>query len=84
MAVETMSNKKFPNVPLTTDELKRIQEIDRDLATFVDENTHGFIMGSLSIDAKYDDFLAGLRSLGAEEYITIYANAYNRFMEATK
>ena len=84
MAVETMSDKKFPNVPLTTDELKRIQEIDRDLGTFIDENTHGFIMGSLSIDEKYDAFLAGMKSLGTDEYISIYKTAYARFVAATK
>ncbi|MDW7658459.1 MAG: extracellular solute-binding protein [Bacillota bacterium] len=84
MAVETMSDKKFPNVPLLPEELKRIQEIDRDMATFIEENTHGFIMGNLSIDDKYDDFLAGMKSLGSDEYISIYTTAYARFMEATK
>jgi len=82
IAVKYGGDKKPPVLHFTDEELKRVQELTRDIDTYVDENIHAFIMGEKSFD-EYDSFLKGFDAIGVNELIDLYNAAYQRFKTAS-
>jgi len=82
IAVQYGGNKKPPVLHFTDEELQRVQELSRDIDTYVDENMHAFIMGEKSFD-EYDNFLKGFDTIGVDELIELYNTAYQRFKAAS-
>lgn len=81
MAVEYSDDIKPPTLQFTSDESARVQELERDINTYVDENLHAFIMGDKTVEA-YDSFIDGLDSIGINELIDFYSDAFNRYKVA--
>lgn len=79
---EITESHVFPekNVSLSTEESETTARILGDVSAYVSENVLKFIKGSRSMD-EFADFRAQLVDLGIEEYIEIYQNAYDRYLE---
>nr|WP_208589718.1 extracellular solute-binding protein [Gracilibacillus suaedae] len=65
------------------------EEVQDELATLetnildnVEQNSVQFITGEKSIEEDWDDYIAGLESLGVDRYIEINQEAYNNYLEA--
>ena len=73
----------FPNVPLNETQIGDINGILTDLKTFVDENSDKFIMGRTSL-ADFDKFVSTIESMGIEEVLKTYNEAYQKYVEYNK
>ncbi len=69
---------QLPRLLLTTEESDRIARIKSDLDTYTSESFMSFILGTMSID-DYDEYLNQLKSIGVDEYVQVYQEAYERY-----
>lgn len=67
------------NVSLSTDESETASRILSDITATVDENILKFIKGDRNMN-EFDAFRQELRDLGIEEFVAIYQDAYDRFI----
>lgn len=67
---------RYPDVYLDTDTYTRALELKSELEDYVYMMEGQFISGALSLDADYDAFIEQLKTLGVEEYVQIYTEAY--------
>lgn len=67
------------NVSLNSEESERAAQILSDITATVDENILKFIKGDRSVD-EFDTFRQELRDLGIEEFVSIYQDAYDRYL----
>lgn len=77
--MEIISSNKLPNLAFTSDEVIRVGELGSTISTFVNESAIKFITGQASLDT-WDDYVARVNSLGADELLGIYQAAYDRYM----
>ena len=74
------AHDKIPSgLTFTSEEAIRSAELATTISTFVGESTSLFITGSSSLDT-WDDYVARVKSLGAEELLSIYQAAYDRYL----
>lgn len=66
----------FPDLYLSASDQKQVATIGADINTNVKEMSARFITGDLAIDSNYDKFIAELKKMGAEKYLSIYQAAY--------
>lgn len=65
---------------LTTEEADTISRVAGDILTYLDECNISFITGAMNIDSDYDAFVAELQSMGIDDMIGAYQDAYNRYL----
>lgn len=69
---------QMPRILLTTEESDKIARIKSDLDTYTSESFMSFILGTMSID-DYDAYLNQLKTIGVDEYVKVYQDAYDRY-----
>lgn len=76
--VEKFVDKEtWPRPYYTTEDSSRVNEILTDITTYVEQMKANFITGKTDIDAEWDNYIAKLKKLGAEEYLEINQRAYD-------
>ncbi|MFB5662667.1 ABC transporter substrate-binding protein [Alteribacillus sp. HJP-4] len=58
-----------------------IAELETNILDNVDQSAVRFITGDLSLEDDWDDYIAGLESLGVERYVEINQDAYDKYLE---
>lgn len=81
--VETFETNYKIQLTFNEEEEDRIRVITTNLDTFVSENTINLIIGTKSM-SEYDAFVEQMKAEGAAELETIYAAAYERYLELAK
>ena len=69
----------LPAVALTQEETEEFNSYFGDIGTYLTENLVKFITGEKDL-ADYEAFQAELITMGAEECVAIYQDAYERYM----
>lgn len=72
-------SRMLPPVQFTPEEQRVLTPIMMDLTTFVEENVNNFILGRRSLQ-DFPKFQQELQRMQVEKVISIYQDAYNRFM----
>ncbi|TBL81046.1 extracellular solute-binding protein [Paenibacillus thalictri] len=68
----------FPSFLFAKDEQDRLNALSSDITTYVNESRVKFITGALPL-TEYDNYVATLKKMGAEELRGIYQKAYDRY-----
>lgn len=72
-------------IPYTVEETDTISALATDIGSVIDENFVQFVTGDKELnDVAWDEYVALVESLGAEELTAVYQSAYDRFVENTK
>jgi putative aldouronate transport system substrate-binding protein len=66
-------------VTLTTDENQTYTQYQTDIETYVEETTVDWIIGDRVTDAEWDQFVQTLHTMGIDEMIRVYQDAYDRY-----
>lgn len=74
------ANDPYPPVMLSNDELQRIDIPMADVHTLVTEKFASWIVND-NVDAEWDSYITQLQSLGIDDIMETYQQAYDRFME---
>ena len=69
-------------VELTYDENNRYSELWSDISTMAATEVFKFVMGEYNFDEDWDSFIDTLKSMGIDECVEIYQDAYDRYVEA--
>lgn len=69
----------YPAVIATPEESERLTSLTADLNTYQNEMIQKFIMGQAPLD-KFDEFVATLEAMGADEVLRIKQEQYDRYM----
>lgn len=69
---------RVPNVTMTSEEADTVAKIGTEIATYVDEMTVKFILGTESLD-NWDAYVKEIEDMGAAELIAIYDAAVARY-----
>lgn len=72
-------SRMLPPVQFTQEEQRILTPIMMDLTTFVEENVNNFILGRKPL-SEFPKFQQDLKKMQIEKVISIYQDAYNRFM----
>lgn len=72
--------KPRPPIWLTMDEQKRLNSLNANISTYRDEWVFKFILGTEPL-TKWDEFVAGLKKIGAEEAESINNAGYERYLK---
>ena len=67
-------------VPITSEESARIQQLYTSLKSAVNAYLVEFVTRGVT-DERFADFLTELNSIGAQEYVSLYQTAYDRYMK---
>ena len=67
-------------VPITSEESARIQQLYTSLKSAVNAYLVEFVTRDVT-DERFADFLTELNSIGAQEYVSLYQTAYDRYMK---
>lgn len=70
----------LPQFTLTTEEERIYSNAKADVSTYMDETLIKFIIGDLSIDNDWDSYISALKSIGVDDMIDVYQDAYARFL----
>ena len=68
-------------VKLTAEESSSISGQLSDIYTYVSENIIKFVIGDLSFDADWDDYVNSVEALGLQDCIDVYNDAYQRYLD---
>jgi putative aldouronate transport system substrate-binding protein len=74
---------KFPNLPLTEEQNADISGTITDMKTYVEENTNKFVQGQTP-DANYDKFVQTIKTMGVDNVLKVYNEAYKKYLELGK
>lgn len=74
------ANDRFPPVLLSNDELQMITDPQTDITALVKEKFATWIVKG-NIDAEWDGYVAKLQSMGLEDVMKVYQDAYDRYKE---
>lgn len=78
--LEYGTEEKFPNDPYyTPEDAERLSFLTSTIDTYVQEMMAAFISGNTDIDAEWDNYIATLENMGADELEDIYSKAYQSF-----
>lgn len=67
----------MPNLFFTEEQSTKLAQIESTLMDYVEEMEAKFITGDTDIDKEWDKYVETLQSIGLEEYVGIYQEAYN-------
>ncbi len=70
----------YPNLTFTLEETERLAILRTDIHSYVEQMTARFVVGEDSIDEQWDAYLDQLEAMGLEEMMTIYIEAYDRYL----
>lgn len=73
----------FPNLPLDEAQIGEISGQITDIRTFVDETSNKFIMGNEPL-TNFDKFAETIKSMGIDDILQIYNEAYKKYLEFDK
>jgi len=68
----------YPNVFLTKEEQDKVNKIQTDLKTYVDQMEAKFIVGDTPL-SKWDEYIATVQKIGVNELVAIYQTAFDRW-----
>jgi putative aldouronate transport system substrate-binding protein len=68
---------------LTNDESIEAQRIHVQIQTLMDETLSDFITKGVT-DAKWDSFISTTGNIGVDEYVSLYQDAYDRYLESNR
>lgn len=73
----------FPNVYLPQEQLELIQDLNGDIQTYLETAEAEFITGARDIndDADWDDYVSTLESIGVDQWVEVYQDLYDEFIE---
>ncbi len=71
----------WPRFNYTQDELDRLILLQDDIHTFINENEAAFISGARTFE-EWDQYVGQLESMGLNEYLELYNQAYERYQES--
>lgn len=83
-SAESDSDYTLPtsSITLTVDESQTVNSISSDITTYASEVLAKFVVGDTLLDeAHYSEFVDGVKALRLEEIISIYQDAYERYLE---
>jgi putative aldouronate transport system substrate-binding protein len=83
LAVKNAGNKKVPALHFTPEETAEVQNLHRDIDTYIDENVNAFITGKKPF-SDYETYLQGLKKIGSDRLVDHYNKAYERFLKVAK
>jgi putative aldouronate transport system substrate-binding protein len=72
--------KYRPPIWLTAEEQKRVNSIMSNISTYREEWVSKFILGKEPL-TKWDEFISGLKKMGAEEVEQLYNKGYERYLK---
>lgn len=80
-----MDNKycidQFPKVTLTPEEKSAFDDKWPAISTYIRETTQRWVLGGEPVEGNFENYIAKLKSMGMDEMITIYQNAYDRYQK---
>lgn len=79
--IEPYAEVPFPLVYLTTDEQKKVNTIEVDLKSYVQQMEAKFITGVEPL-SNWDNYVETVQKMNTEEYVEIYQQAYDRWKES--
>jgi len=65
-------------LPLLSEESNQINDIRATLSSYLQENIAAFLVGNLSIDSDWDNYIAELEAIGYKTVLEVYQTAYDR------
>ncbi len=71
---------QIPSVTFTEEEQKVIDKYLVNINTYVAETEQKWVLGSGSVEAEWDNYVATLKSMGLDEVIAVYNAAYDRYL----
>ncbi len=74
---------RLPGVYLSAKQNQRVADLATVINDYVASESAKFIVGTRPLD-EFDSYLAELRDLGIEEYISIYTEAYSTYIASLK
>ena len=78
---QALANKReeiFDYAPLTQEERDEVSDMKSTLLDYVEEMTASFLTGRKDIDAEWQAYLDELNTIGIEDVVKIYQEAYTR------
>lgn len=73
--------KAFPTVLTTSEEAESIEAIRPDMDKYTEDQICRWISGQGDVDADWDGYVQKLQELGFEDYVNIYQQIYDRYLE---
>ncbi|MFG2059442.1 ABC transporter substrate-binding protein [Micromonospora sp. NPDC048930] len=73
--------QSYPLVFFTQEELQRLNEINAELKSLVDEKRAAWIVRG-GVEREWDAYVQRLKGVGLDEYVSIYQQAYDRYRAA--
>ena len=70
-----------PDIPFGDEAAKKIADYTLTIGSYVNQATVQFITGDLDIDAEWENFVDRLYKMGLEDYISVYQEGYDHYME---
>lgn len=77
-ALENRRKEVFDYAPLTHEERDNVSDKKSTLLDYVEEMTAAFLTGRKDINAEWENYLNELDSIGLEEVLDVYQEAYSR------
>jgi putative aldouronate transport system substrate-binding protein len=77
------ANDAYPPVMLSNDELDQVSFATTDINTLVKEKFASWIVNG-TVDDEWDGYVSQLESMGIDDVIATYQNAYDRFQQGGK
>ncbi|MHA6480925.1 extracellular solute-binding protein [Paenibacillus sp. strain BS8-2] len=71
----------YPNVYFTNEEQDRLNTLMADIRTYTEQMEAKFVAGTEPL-TKWDSYVATLKDMGVDEYVSIYQAAYDRWKDA--
>lgn len=69
----------FPFLVFTSDEREAIGTKKAEIEEYIKVTRVGFINGTISIDDKWDEYCNTIKSMGIDDIVAIYQQAYDRY-----
>lgn len=73
-----------PNIAFDTETAQKISEYSLTIGGYVNQATVQFITGDLDIEKEWDNYLNTLKTMGVEDYLSLYQAEYDKYMANLK
>lgn len=73
---KTVTGEQLPNLIISVDDSAAYTDLQTLIVNYINENATLFILGDRSMD-EWDDYLAELQAMGADEYVALAQAAYD-------
>jgi putative aldouronate transport system substrate-binding protein len=74
----------LPALTFTEEEDDALNRINEELTVYVDEYQQKIVLGAEDIDASWDQYVSGLKSIGVDELTRIWNDAYQRYVASLR